>query len=213
MSCGELASKEFLVLMDQYNIEICSCFFRLLPLCSSTFHQSIVEIAQNGSEDNLWISKIQSLHLLLEVDDHDEEEYSVVLTLGKRRAKGIFSYAHEPHIAFCSIFVHPLFPVFEPLLQIWVIFVRRRPCVYDTFRFESPPLRWKKIEFGNHDNWTSRMSRTTRGKNNIVRVSWEGVADRRPATPSQEHGLCPPLGFQQKGRLQVQRWGFRCLGV
>ena len=43
-----------------------------------------VEIAQNRSEDNLLISRIQSLHLLLEVDDHDEEEYSVVLTLGKR---------------------------------------------------------------------------------------------------------------------------------
>ena len=30
------------------------------------------------------ISRIQSLHHLLEVDHHDEEEYSVVLTLGKR---------------------------------------------------------------------------------------------------------------------------------
>ena len=24
-----------------------------------------------------------------------------------------------------------------------------------------------------------------------------------------EHGLCPPVGFQQKGRLKVQKWGFR----
>ena len=80
----ELGGKEFLVLMDQYNIEIFSCFLSLLPLCSSTFHQTNVENAQNGSEDNLVISRIRSLHHLLEIDDHDEEEYSVVLTLGKR---------------------------------------------------------------------------------------------------------------------------------
>ena len=47
----------------------------LLPLCSSTLHQTNVEIAQNGSEDNLLISRIRSLHLLLEIDDHDEEEW------------------------------------------------------------------------------------------------------------------------------------------
>ena len=67
--------------------------------------------------------------------------------------EGIFSYTPEPHIAFCPIFVHPLFPVFEPRIQKWVIFVRRRPCVCDTFRFESSPLRGKKIEFGtDYDN-------------------------------------------------------------
>ena len=80
----ELGDKEFLVLMDPYNIEIFSCFLRLLPLYSSTFHQTNVEIAQDRSEDNPLISGIQSRHQLLEVDDHDEEEYSVVLTLGKR---------------------------------------------------------------------------------------------------------------------------------
>ena len=48
-----------------------------------------------------------------------------------------FSCTPEPHVAFCPIFVHPLFPVFEPHIQKWVIFVRRRPCVCDTFRFES----------------------------------------------------------------------------
>ena len=52
----ELEDKEFLVLMDQYNIEIFSCFLRLLPLCSYTFHQTKVEIVQNRSEDNLLIS-------------------------------------------------------------------------------------------------------------------------------------------------------------
>ena len=68
----------------QCSTEISSCFLHLLPLCSSTFHQTNVERAQKGSEDNFLISRIQSLRVLLEVDDHDEEEYSVVLTLGKR---------------------------------------------------------------------------------------------------------------------------------
>ena len=72
--------------MDGYNIENFSCFLRLLPLCSSTFDQTNVGICQIGSEDNLSISGIQSHHLLLEVDDHDEVKYSVVFTLGKRWA-------------------------------------------------------------------------------------------------------------------------------
>ena len=69
----ELGVKEFLVPMDQYNIEILSCFLRLLPLYSPTFHQTNVENAQNDPEDNLLLSRIQKLHRLLEVDDHDEE--------------------------------------------------------------------------------------------------------------------------------------------
>ena len=80
----ELGDKEFTVLTSQYNIEIFSCFLRLLPFYSSTFHQTSAVSSQIRTEDNLLISRIQSLHLLLEVDDHDEEEYSVVLTLGKR---------------------------------------------------------------------------------------------------------------------------------
>ena len=51
----ELGDKEFLVLMDRYNIEIFSWFLRLLPCCSSTFRQTNVEIAQNGSEDHILI--------------------------------------------------------------------------------------------------------------------------------------------------------------
>ena len=77
--------------MDQHNIEIFACFLRLLPLYSSTFHQTNVEIAQDNSKDNLLISRIQSLHHLLEVDDHDEEEHSVVLTLGKRLANNLLA--------------------------------------------------------------------------------------------------------------------------
>ena len=82
----ELEDKEFLVLMYKYKIEIFSCFLRILPSYRSTFHQTNVESAQNRSEDNPQISRIQSLHLLLEVDHHDEQEYSVVLTLGRRYA-------------------------------------------------------------------------------------------------------------------------------
>ena len=78
-----LRDEEFLVMMDQYNIEIFSCFLRLLPLYSSTFHQTNVEIAQNRSEDNPLISRIQSLHLLLEVVLRVEEECLFFLPLGK----------------------------------------------------------------------------------------------------------------------------------
>ena len=61
----------------------------LLPWCSSTIHQTNVENAQNGSEDNLLLSRIQPLHLLLEVHDHDEEEYSVASTLDNRRTNNL----------------------------------------------------------------------------------------------------------------------------
>ena len=80
----ELGDKEFLVLTSQYNIEIFSGGLRLLAFCSSTFLQTNAESSQIRPENNDLISRIQSLHLLLEVDDHDEVEYSVVLTLGKR---------------------------------------------------------------------------------------------------------------------------------
>ena len=87
----ELGDKEFLVLMDQYNLEIFSCFLRLLPFHFSTFHQTNVESTQIRFEDNPVISRIQSLHLLLEVDHHDEEEHSVVLTLRKRWANNLLA--------------------------------------------------------------------------------------------------------------------------
>ena len=70
----ELGDKEFLVLMSQYNIEIFSCCLRLLPFYSSTFQQTNAENSQIRSEDNHLLCRIQSLHLLLEVDDQDEEE-------------------------------------------------------------------------------------------------------------------------------------------
>ena len=55
----ELGDLIFLVLTFRYNIENISCCLRLLPFCSSTFHQTNVEIAQIRSEDiplNLQIS-------------------------------------------------------------------------------------------------------------------------------------------------------------
>ena len=87
----ELVGKEFLVLTDQYNIEIFSCGLRLLPFYSSTFHQTTTESSQIRTEDNLLTSRIQSLHLLLEVDHHDEEEKSVFWTLGKRLANNLLA--------------------------------------------------------------------------------------------------------------------------
>ena len=81
----ELGGKEVL-LKHQYNTEIYSCFLLLLPCCSSTFHQTSVETTQNGSEDNLLFSRIQSLHHLLGVDYHDEEDGLVSLTLKSQRA-------------------------------------------------------------------------------------------------------------------------------
>ena len=55
-------------------------------------------------------------------------------------------FGPNPILHFAPIFVHPLFPVFEPHIQKWVIFVRRRPCVCDTFSFESllPPASAEK---------------------------------------------------------------------
>ena len=84
----EFGDKEFLVQMDQDNTEIFCCFLLVLPCCSSAFHQTNVEKTQNGSEDNLLFSRIQSLHHLLEVVYHDEE-WSVASTLDKRWANNL----------------------------------------------------------------------------------------------------------------------------
>ena len=53
----------------------------LLPFYSATFHQTNVENSQIRTEDNLFISRIQSLHLLLEVILRVEEEGLVFLPL------------------------------------------------------------------------------------------------------------------------------------
>ena len=87
----ELGVKHFLVLSRQNNVEFFSCGLHLLPFYSSTFHQTNVENSQIRTEDHLLICRIQSLRLLLEIDHHDEEVYSVVLTLGKRYANNLLA--------------------------------------------------------------------------------------------------------------------------
>ena len=74
------------VLMDQYNIEIVSCFLRPLLLYSSAFHQTNVEIAKNRSEDNFFNLQNSIAPSLQEAYHHDEEEYSIFLTVRKRQA-------------------------------------------------------------------------------------------------------------------------------
>ena len=125
------------------------------------------------------------------------------LVIGRTRdpvatPSGIFSYTPEPHIAFCPIFVHQLFPAFEPLFQKWIIFVRvtlldsnLRPSAEKRSNLAPTP--------------SSSLARTTtielpecqerRGAKTIKSVFFEKAsAGRRPATPSQEHGLCPTFG-------------------
>ena len=60
-----------------------------LPCFSSICRQTNDDNAGNISEDNLLISRIQSLHHLLEVDHHDEEEWSVASTLDNRWANNL----------------------------------------------------------------------------------------------------------------------------
>ena len=62
----ELGSEE-LFLTSQYNIEIFSCCLLLLPFCCSTFHLTNAESSQICSKDHHSVSRIRSLHLLLEV--------------------------------------------------------------------------------------------------------------------------------------------------
>ena len=76
-----------LVLMDQYNIEIFSCYLRLLPFTLPHFHQTNVESAQICPKDNPLISRILSHHLLLEVILRAEEECLFFLPLGKLLGK------------------------------------------------------------------------------------------------------------------------------
>ena len=78
----ELGGKEFLVLADKHSIEIFSCCCRLLPFCSSIHPQTNVESTQICSEDHLLVSRIRSLHLLLEGILRVEEDGLFFLPLG-----------------------------------------------------------------------------------------------------------------------------------
>ena len=63
--------------------------FFLVASASCHLAQTNIENARICSEDTLLFFKIRSLHLLLEVDDHDVEEYSVVLALDNRWANSL----------------------------------------------------------------------------------------------------------------------------
>ena len=95
----ELGDEEFLVLTNQYNIEIFSCCLRILPSSSSTYHQTNIENAQICSEDHLPVCRLRSLHLLLEVIVHAEEEFLVFLPMGTL-------YRMELLVQYQSIFFH-----------------------------------------------------------------------------------------------------------
>ena len=84
----ELGDKEILFLMDQYKIESFLVSSDFLPLYSSLFIRPMLRLHKIVPMILLY-SRIQSLHHLLEVDDYDEEEYSIVLTLGKRLANNL----------------------------------------------------------------------------------------------------------------------------
>ena len=112
----------------------------------------------------------------------------------------------------CTIFVHPLFPVFEPHIQRWVIFVRRRPCVCDTFRFESPPPRKK-------DRIWHRLPPPppSSGLRQLNFPNVKNDAGQKQQSPWFFEKASPAEGrrrhVQQKGRLKVHRWLFRVFGV
>ena len=54
----------------------------------------------------------------------------------------IFSHTPELHIVFCPIFVHPLFPVFEPHIQIWVIFAGRHLLTFQNVNNDAGQTIW-----------------------------------------------------------------------
>ena len=110
-----------------------------------------------------------------------------------------------------TIFVHPLFPVFEPHIQKWVIFVRRRPCVCDTFRFESPPSSTeKKIEF-----WQPRQLNFPNVGGGAGQKQYSPCFLRRRRRPKPGDAftrtrLMPTFGVSAERPVEVQSG---CLGV
>ena len=90
----------------------CHC---TLPL----FHQTNVEIAQNGCEDIPLFSRIQSLHRLLEVHDHDEEENSFVLTLGNRFANNLLAQHQSTFFPRCIKFLWMSWQEYVFVVLLW----------------------------------------------------------------------------------------------
>ena len=140
-------------------------------------------------------------------------------------AEDIFSYTPELHISFCPIFVHKLFPVFEPHIQKWVIFVRRRPCVCDTFSFEKRSIlastpssfspRTTTIELPGQKQYSPCfLRRRHRPKAGDAFTRTRLMASFGVSTALSVKHCRPQAGHvRQKGRLKVQRWVFRVFRV
>ena len=111
-------------------------------------------------------------------------------SLASKRERGwIFSYTPESHIAFCPIFVHPtphskmgLFCPSSPFdLPKCQTIIRVSVCVKAS--------RAEGLTFPNVKN--------------DVGQTIQSVFLRRRRRPSQEHGLCPRLGFQPSFLLNI----------
>ena len=103
----------------------------------------------------------------------------------------------NPTLHFAPFWSTHFFPCLKPHVQKWVISVRRRPCVCDTFRFESRaspekrsilaplPRGLRQLTFPNVKN--------DAGQKQYSPCFWASPAEgRRPA--SQEHGFMPAFG-------------------
>ena len=94
-------------------------------------------------------------------------------------SRGIFSYTPEPQIASCSHFCPPTFSrVCSPHSKMGHFCPSSPLCLWHFQMRLSAPLKKRSIlaptpsspSSADNDNWPSRMSRTMRGKNNMVRV-------------------------------------------
>ena len=109
-----------------------------------------------------------------------------------KSTKGFFYYTPEAHVAFCPILSTHFFPCLNPTFKNGSFFVRRRPCVCDIFRFESPPPAEKRSNLAQKLNFPNVKNDAGQKQHSPC-----FLGRRRPATPSQEHGLCPPWGFSR----------------
>ena len=138
----ELGDEDFVVLMDQCNIDLFSCCLRLLPsyLTLPHFIRPILWILKFGP-------RIQSLHLLLEVIVHAEEECSVFLPLGKLDRIGLLvhfslasarkrKYTRLRFRGFLLVVVLPTDRVCDRLVQAMTISDPRVRIIF-VYRFKS----------------------------------------------------------------------------
>ena len=112
------------------------------------------------SEDNPLIYRIQSLHLLLEEDDHDEEEYAVVLTMCKR-------WANNPSGSISVQFLSPM----GTLDRIWapgsIISIHVLSRIGTIFEDEQTRVRLRGFCFS---LWSARTSKYIRLQRKIFEL-------------------------------------------